>query len=267
MVDAVSILHAIGATVFHTSEATRTREAAKKIDLTSDLEASIRASFSTNLPSILVGNKKETMGGAFECLIGYLKDYTVWHPRGTNASSGLRTRIRDGVKTVMGQLQKLRNAVPKDSELKELASSLATDAQSFITKLLEFVTTQYEDLVETSTMNDSESWELVVDCVAHIFEELRNVRSEVTDAEQYNKGMFLWGMLRAWEIQERYRENQFNNDPALTGLMVRRMMVHSGKKSVKTQLALVETRDESIESLGIKLKEYHKEQVAINKKI
>jgi uncharacterized protein YneF (UPF0154 family) len=116
-------------------------------------------------------------------------------------------------------------------------------------------------------MSDSESWELVVDCVAHIFEELHNVRSEVTDAGQYNEGMFLWGMLRAWEIQERYRENQFKNDPALTGLMVRRMMVHSGEKSVKTQLALVETHDESIESLGIKLKEYHKEQVAINKKV
>jgi uncharacterized protein YneF (UPF0154 family) len=79
--------------------------------------------------------------------------------------------------------------------------------------------------------------------------------------------MFLWGMLRAWEIQERYRENKFKNDPALTGLVVRRMMVHSGEKSVKMQLALVDTDDESIESLGIKLKEYHKEQVAINKKV
>jgi uncharacterized protein YneF (UPF0154 family) len=79
--------------------------------------------------------------------------------------------------------------------------------------------------------------------------------------------MFLCGMLHAWEIQERYRENQFKNYPALTGLMVRRMMVHSVEKSVKTQLALVETHDELIESLGIKLKEYHKEQVAINKKV
>jgi uncharacterized protein YneF (UPF0154 family) len=116
-------------------------------------------------------------------------------------------------------------------------------------------------------MGDSESWELVVDCVAYIFEELHNVRSAVTDAGKYNQGMFLWGMLRACDIQEHYRENQFKNDPALTGLMVRRMMVHSGEKSVNTQLALVETHDESIESLGIKLKEYNNEQVAINKKV
>jgi hypothetical protein len=48
---------------------------------------------------------------------------------------------------------------------------------------------------------------------------------------------------------------------------VRRMTVHSGEESVKTQLALVETHDESIESLGIKLKEYHSEHVAISSKV
>jgi hypothetical protein len=73
MVDSVSILHAIGATVVYTSEVTHTSEAAKKIDLASDLEASVHASSSTNLPYILVGNKKESMGGAFECLIVYIK--------------------------------------------------------------------------------------------------------------------------------------------------------------------------------------------------
>jgi uncharacterized protein YneF (UPF0154 family) len=76
----------------------------------------------------------------------------------------------------------------------------------------------------------------------------------VTDAGKYNEGVFLWGMLRAWDIQEPYRKNQFKNDPALTGLMVRGMVVHSGEKSVKMQLALVDTHDESIESLVIKLK-------------
>ena len=60
-----SLLHAIGETVVHTFEATYTREAANKIDLGYDLEAPIRASFSTTLPSILVGNKKETIKGEF----------------------------------------------------------------------------------------------------------------------------------------------------------------------------------------------------------
>ena len=44
-------------------------------------------------------------------------------------------------------------------------------------------------------------------------------------------------------------------------------MVQSGDKSLKMKLSLVDTHDESIESLGLKLKEYHKEQVASNNKV
>ena len=115
------------------------------------------------------------MGGAFECLVGYIKYYTVWHPCGTKVSSGLKTRIRDGVNNVMVIIQNLPDTVIKYYELKELDSSWAIYAQIFITNILEFVTTQYEYLVDTSTMSDSESWELVVYCVANIFEKLHNV--------------------------------------------------------------------------------------------
>ena len=94
----------------------------------------------------------------FECQIVYIKEYIVWHPHGTKVSSGLKTQIRDVFKTFMVQIQNLPNKVIKDSDLKELASLLATDAQIFITKLIEFVITQYEDLFETSTMSNSESW-------------------------------------------------------------------------------------------------------------
>ena len=65
----------------------------------------------------------------------------------------------------------------------------------------------------------------------------------MTDAVQYNEGMFLWGMLHAWDIQEHYQVNYLKNDPYLTGLMVRRMMVHSGENSLKSQLALVGNND------------------------
>ena len=57
----------------------------------------------------------------------------------------------------MGKIQKLSNIVTKDYDLKYLSPLLATDDQSFITKLLEFVTAQYEDLVSTSTISKSES--------------------------------------------------------------------------------------------------------------
>ena len=76
----------------------------------------------------------------------------------------------------------------------------------------------------------------------------------MTDAVQYNEGVFLWVMLCEWGIQQSYRENQFLNDPYLTRLILSRRMVHSGEKSLKIKLALVKTHDESIESLGLKLK-------------
>jgi hypothetical protein len=77
--DAVYIPNAIGDTVVSTQEATQAQEAAKKIALESELEASVRASFNTFLPSIMVGNKKESLGGAYECLNAYIKEFAVWH--------------------------------------------------------------------------------------------------------------------------------------------------------------------------------------------
>ena len=43
------------------------------------------------------------MGCAFGCLIGYIKDYTVWHNCGTKAYYGLKTLISYGLKTLMVQ--------------------------------------------------------------------------------------------------------------------------------------------------------------------
>jgi hypothetical protein len=55
-VDGIAMLHAMIATVTHTAEANRAKEAAKKIDMGSELEAAITVSFRTVLPSILVRN-------------------------------------------------------------------------------------------------------------------------------------------------------------------------------------------------------------------
>ena len=70
--------------------------------------------------------------------------------------------------------------------------------------------------------------------------------------------MFLWGMICPWDIQECYQKNKFKNNPSLTGLMARRRMINSDKNPLKAKLALVEIHNESIESLGLKLKGYHK---------
>jgi uncharacterized protein YneF (UPF0154 family) len=139
--------------------------------------------------------------------------------------------------------------------------------QVFITELCEFLSSQYDEYVESSSFTAEEAWSLVIDCVAHIFEELHSARSVVMDAGQYNQGMYIWGFLKAWEIQERYRANEFKNDPALTGLMVRRIMMHDGERTLKQQLTQLTTHGYKIDALYTNIGDYHKEDVALQKKV
>jgi uncharacterized protein YneF (UPF0154 family) len=79
--------------------------------------------------------------------------------------------------------------------------------------------------------------------------------------------MFLWLFLKAWEIQERYRKNQFKDDPALTGRLVRRMMVRDGESSLKEKLKLLDSHKCKLESLTTRINEYHKEEIAFGKRL
>ena len=82
------------------------------------------------------------------------------------------------------------------------------------------------------------------------------------DAGQYNQGMYLWGLLKAWKILECYRANEFNNDPALTGLMVRRIMMHDEERTQK-KLSQLTTHGDTIDALYTNISDYHKEDVAL----
>jgi hypothetical protein len=128
----------------------------------------------------MVGNKKETLGGAYECLNAYINEFAVWHPRGSQGSTGLRYRIRQGTTTVTGRLKKIRNTITTDSELIKMAVYLSSDSASFITKMLEYITTQYEEYTKTQSFKPKEALYTVLDSVAFIFEELHRVRLEVT---------------------------------------------------------------------------------------
>ena len=72
--------------------------------------------------------------------------------------------------------------------------------------------------------------------MALIFEELHGYFAEVMDAGQHVPGMFLSGFIKAREIQERYLRNEFKYGPALTGILLRGMLVHDGGKHFKAQL-------------------------------
>ena len=68
-VDGVALVNSMITTVTHTAEANRDKEYTKRIDTGLDLEAEITESFSTVLPSILLGNMKEVADRAYECFV------------------------------------------------------------------------------------------------------------------------------------------------------------------------------------------------------
>jgi hypothetical protein len=265
--DAVALLRSINATVVHANDSLKSQKAAWDVEQASELEASIIASFSTTLPSILVGNKKDLSGGAYECLISYLKDYSIWHPAGPQGSSGLKTRLRDGGKSVSARLKALREILTSNTDIREMAMLLASDSLSFIYELIEFVESQYRDLTDSTTFSETSAWSLIVDCMAHIFCKLNQARALVLDAGHHEPRLYLWGCLKVWQIQERNRNNQFKDDPALTGLLVRRLMIHDGEQTLKEQLSTVTVHESRIDDMQKKMAEHHKEFVALQKPV
>ena len=192
------MIQSIGATHNLTEDSLRAQEYPKNILLGSDIDSYIRNSFINVLPYILVVNKEETTGGAYECLVGYVKDYYIWHPRGSHGTSGIRAIIQEDTKTVTGQPKRLMNTLTTDIELKELSIYLPTDSATFISEFLEFFTSKYEEYTETSTFFTEQAFNTVLDFMDLIFEELHGVHAEVIDAGQHVPSMFLWGFIKAW---------------------------------------------------------------------
>jgi len=58
--------------------------------------------------------------------------------------------------------------------------------------------------------------------------------------------MYLWGMLEAHKIQERYLENNFQDDPQLTGIMVRAVLMHGQDATIKGRLNSIEEAVEAV---------------------
>jgi hypothetical protein len=233
--DAVGLLHTIQAPVVHQAEATKTMESQQKVSISTDLEAAIITSFSTILPSILVGNKKEGTGGTFDWLKGYLKDYSVWDPAGRK--SGVSSRIRDGIKVATKRAEGLLALTTDDIEAVKVASGLMSDSCTFITSLCTWIESSHRELTADTPYTSSEVWDMQLECLEQIFEELHQARVAVVDAARLSQGIYLWGMLKAWQIQQRYVRNDFQDDPALTGIFVRRVLLHGQDVSLDERLS------------------------------
>jgi hypothetical protein len=249
--DAVALLHTIQAPVIHQAEATKAMEAQQKVSMATDLEAAIITSFSTILPSILVGNKKEGTGGPFDWLKSYLKTYAVWDPAGRK--SGVSSRIKEGIKVAAKRAEGLLSITTGDPEVVKVASGLLSDSTTFISSLCTWIEGAHRELTADTPYTSEEVWDMQLECLEQIFEELHQARVAVVDAARISQGVYLWGMLRAWQIQQRYVANDFQDDPALTGIFVRRVLLHGQDVSLDDRLSKITD--------GVKKLEEHDHQV------
>ena len=78
------------------------------------------------------------------------------------------------------------------------------------------------------------------------------------ESGQHVPGIFLWVLIKAWEIQERYLQNKIKDDPSLTRRLVRRMLVHDGEQYFKVQLEKIDKHEERNISIHAKVTENHK---------
>jgi hypothetical protein len=235
-VDALALLHGGTGAYVSMSEAGKRRETQGKNSYAGDVEEFVIQSFDTTIPSSFVGGKQEIDGASAHAVLkGVLKDFQVWKPRG-ELFTGLSTQITEGVRKRSAQMKAFRDESTSDPEVRELSAGLMADSVVFCQELVSFINTQNDSLTHDTTYSASQIWDMQLECIRTIFQELADARSEFMLPAKSVPAYYLWGMLRAWEIQQRYLRNHFKDDGALMGIFVRRVVLQSGTDGIKDRL-------------------------------
>jgi hypothetical protein len=258
--DALAILSAIRAPVKHKDETTKEWESQRKIDFASDLDASMATSFETVLPSVLVGGKRATEGGGtYDWLKSYLKTFDVWKPT-SGMTTGVSHQILSGIDKVAKRAEEYRSLITDEPTVSRLAAGLVMDSVTFCHDLVMFINEQNHELTHSTAYSKEAMWVMQLECLQTIVEELSKARERVADAGRHNPAYYLWGMLRAWQIQQQYRRNHFKNDPALNGVLVRRLIMQGGGGGA-------EAKWEKLEALVKLVDQHHRSLTADIKKL
>jgi hypothetical protein len=237
--DALAILHGIRSTYKDPLDALKEVEIQGRVQYKSTLESALKNSFAYPIPPILTGGKKDTEGlGMFDVLKGALKTFQAWRP--DDEPSGVAMQIEEGVENVSACWADYRESITTNSELTVLTVGLITDSKLFLIELVRFVNDQNTELLKGSAYSTTQVWAMQLECLATIFKELAAARASAESSGQQHAGYYVWAMLRAWEIQQRYRKNKFKDDPALTGIMVRRIVIQGGDGGFMSKLKQLE---------------------------
>lgn len=229
--NAKALCHCIQASVISQETATRALESQKKIDINTSLEAAIVTSFDGIIPPVLAGGKTEPKGGPYDCLISYQKTFEKWDPRGQG--KGLKGRLSAGIRLAIRRIEVIQKDSGLQGDAMTVAVGLLNDSVRFLDELANWKTNSYQELLEDTALPKAMLWSMYMEWEAKIWEDIADVRSQYVDAARFLPGYYVWGMLKAWEVQNRYMANHFQDDPALTGIFTHQILFHGQDLSLK----------------------------------
>ena len=227
------------------------RKDARSVEL-SENEAIVLYSFLDEAPPMFGGDKSEKTD------IQSLPTYGKW--RNKAKQSGLGYEVQTKMKSVEREIKELISlSFKRHRELSLLAKSVLAMSLEFINKLVEWVDSTYEVLIEGGN-STYDIWNLITKVARALFEEgmapfrTTPVGTKYSSREEQSS-VLLWGILRTHVVTERMMEGDLRDHPVVTGNYAKWLVNNSGKKD-----ALLIKRD--VEKLTTKLAKVEEESAS-----
>jgi len=203
------------------------------------IETCFVSSFVTTVPASLApqrANVGEVTSRA-KLLEKVMKSYSDWESE--DLASGIRKSVEYSSTHVQGRIHNFSSmADGLTPQGAMFCSKLTSDSHLFVTDFTSWITGFYRTHLALSGMSEEALWGLCLEVIGYITNELCLARQQFIDSAPGEPALYFWGLLKAWEIQQRYRTNKFANDPALNGIFVRRALLRKSGAMVQAEKKL-----------------------------
>lgn len=162
-----------------------------------------------------------------------MKSFAYWES--DDCSEGVKLCVEASLERCRTRVDEFASECSMTVGGEQFCSRLMADSDRFVSSFVSFLTKFYQTYLKVSGMKDTALWDLCLEIMAHIVEELARVRNCYVDSAATRPNMYYWGMLRAWEVQQRYLGNKFINDPSLMGILVRRALLRKDDSVVSLE--------------------------------
>jgi hypothetical protein len=243
--DAIAVLHSITDAVVSDEQYNKTRESQTKNEFENSLESTLASSFSTMVPSGLIGGRLVKEGGAAAVqLKKCIATFDVWEPAGMER--GLSHEVVAGVAAVNQEVLEYQATCTNDPEVRLLVQGLLGDSVAFCRELVLFISVQNKHLTQGTKYTNEQVWGMQLNILWQILSELSKQRRSLATSARREPALYVWAMLKARVIQERLRGNKFEDDPSLNGIIMRKIMLQGGSEALNLEIKKIEVVDKRV---------------------